>query len=138
MSKNILHTVYIETIRRVLAGCVFLALMASVGYASAQNESDTYRFGLDTAQAGRLPAGWIVSATNPDGPFAQWAVEVDAASAKPENILSIVRIHDTSSSVFNLNWTKKFVFLSGEMSARMRANSGTIDQGWWNDLARAG
>ena len=70
MSKNILHTVYIETIRRVLAGCVFLALIASVGYASAQNESDTYRFVLDTAQAGRLPAGWIVSSTNPDGPFA--------------------------------------------------------------------
>ena len=56
-------------------------------------------------------------------------MEVDAAAAKPENILSIVRIQDTSSSVFNLNWTKQFVFLNGEMSARMRANSGTIDQG---------
>ena len=113
----------------MIAGCMFLILILSVGYASALNEPDNYHLVLDTVKVGQLPAGWRVSATNPAGPLAQWAVGVDASTTKPENILSIVRIEDASTSVFNLNWTKQFVFQNGDMSVRMRANSGKEDQG---------
>lgn len=54
---------------------------------------------------------------------------MDSAATKPVNILSIVHIHDTSTAVFNLNWTKQFVFQNGNLSIRMRANSGKEDQG---------
>lgn len=129
MNKYLLQTVYIETNKSVLASFTFLLLMVSAGYASAQNETDTYRLSLDKVKIGQLPAGWKVSATNPDGPLAQWAVEVDTSSTKPEHILSIIRIQDASSNVFNLNWTKQHVFHSGDVSIRMRANSGKEDQG---------
>ena len=129
MSKNSLHAVYIETNRRMLAGCMFFVLMGCAGYTSAQNETDTYRLALDTVKVGQLPAGWKVSATNSEGPLAQWAVGVDTSTNRPENILSIVRIQDVSTSVFNLNWTKQVVFQNGELSVRLRANSGKEDQG---------
>lgn len=129
MSINILHSVYIEMNRRMIAGCMFLVLMMSAGYASAQNEPDNYRLDLDTVKVGQLPAGWHASATNPDGQLAQWAVDVDTSTPKRGKVLSILRIQDTSTAVFNLNWTKQVVFQNGELSVRMRANSGKEDQG---------
>jgi len=129
MGINIWQTVYSETNRTMLAGGIFLFLMASAAYALAQNEADSYRWALDSVKAGQLPAGWHVSASNPDGPLADWAVGMDSAASKPENILSIVHIHDTSTAVFNLNWTQQFIFHSGDMSVRLRANSGKEDQG---------
>ena len=129
MSKNILYEAIIEKFSRILAACMFLVLMMNIGYASAQNDTSTYRLGLGEVKIGQLPAGWKVSATNPDGPLAQWAVEVDASSTKPEHILSIIRIQNSSSNMFNLNWTKQQVFHNGVVSIRMRANSGKEDQG---------
>lgn len=129
MSKNIWHTVYIETYGRMVVGCMFSVLIMSAGYASAQNEAGNYRLELDAVKLGQLPAGWNVSATNPDGPLAQWAVEVGTSATKREHILSIVRIQDASTSVFNLNWTNQVSFQSGELAVWLRANSGKEDQG---------
>ena len=129
MNKYIGQTIYIESYRKMRAGIIFLFLMMGVGYTYAQQDANTYRLSLDSVQLGQLPDGWKVSATNPDGALAQWAVEADASSTMHEKILSIVRIQDTSTSVFNLNWTKQHVFQNGDISVRMRANSGKEDQG---------
>jgi len=129
VSNNIRQAVYIETNKRILAGFAFVVLMVGAGSVSAKEETDRYRLMLDDVKTGQLPVGWKTSATNPGGPFAQWVVETDATNPQHEKILSIVRIQDTSSSVFNINWAKQVVFQSGELSVRMRANSGKEDQG---------
>lgn len=129
MEKNNGYGVYSKPYRRMIAGCMFFVLVLSTGYASAQNETVSYRLMLSSVKAGQLPAGWKVSATNPEGPLAHWSVGVDASAPMPESILSIDRIQDTSTSVFNLNWTNLVVFQDGDMSVRMRANSGKEDQG---------
>ena len=129
MKKNILHIVYIVTNRAVLTGCIFLALVMNAGNVAAQNETNIYQLNFDKVKVGQLPAGWKAAATNPEGPLAQWAVAEDVSNSKHEKILSIIRIEDGSTGVFNLNWTNQLVFQNGDISVRMRANSGKEDQG---------
>ena len=114
---------------RFTAGCMLLVLLLGTGNAAAQAETEIYRLALDNIKAGQLPTGWVTSATNPDGPLALWEAEVDSADPKHGKVLSVLQIRDTSSSVFNLNWTKQVSFLNIDMSVHMRANSGKEDQG---------
>ena len=104
-------------------------LMLWAGYATAQTASDEYRLMLDGISVGQSPAGWIAAATHPSGPLAQWRVGVDTASPTRAKVLTMGGIQDNSPSVFNLYWTKQAAFQNGELSARMRATSGNIDQG---------
>ena len=107
----------------------FYLLMLCAGYATAQTASDEYRLVLDKISVGQSPAGWIVAATHPSGPLAQWGVGVDTASPSRAKVLTMGSIQDSSPSVFNLYWTKQAAFQNGELSVRMRADSGKIDQG---------
>ena len=115
--------------KKLMMSCLSLLVLVSTGQVLAQNKNTDYRLMLDAVKAGHLPSGWQVGATNPRGPLAVWAVAADTAAGSHENILSIERIQDTSTSVFNLNWTRQVVFLNGDINVRMRANSGKEDQG---------
>lgn len=82
----------------------------------------------DTAQGG-LPKGWRIDATNPSGKLAEWKVVADADAPSKPNVLTISKINDTSGSVFNLCWTPDIVFQEGEIEVKVRANTGSEDQG---------
>lgn len=111
------------------AVCLFILLTAGAGVVTAQTTPDEYRLVLDKVANGKSPAGWVAAATNLSGPLAQWGVTTDNASPGRAKVLSLERVQDSSSSVFNLFWTKQVQFQHGELKVRMRANSGSIDQG---------
>ena len=110
-------------------GRLSLTLLLCTGYVAAQAAPDEYRMALDKVSIGQLPAGWVVAATHPSGPLAQWQVGVGAAASNQAKVLTIAWIQDASSAAFNLFWTNQIVFQDGEAKVRMRANSGDTDQG---------
>ena len=120
---------HIRGLRRHQAGWLFYILMVCAGYATAQAAPDEYRLALDKIADGKSPTGWVANATNPSGPLAQWRVVADSTTPGRAKVLTIDRIQDKSSGVFNLYWTNQVAFQNGELSVRMRANSGNIDQG---------
>jgi hypothetical protein len=87
------------------------------------------RVSWDDATAGGLPAGWVVAATNPKGAPADWRVAADAGAPSAPHVLSIVKINDGSSGVFNLCWAPGIRFQNGAIEAKIRANAGDEDQG---------
>ncbi|NOU20281.1 MAG: hypothetical protein HOO93_00575 [Methyloglobulus sp.] len=87
------------------------------------------RLNFDQTVAGGLPSGWAVAATNPDGPLAQWQVKADPAAISAPQVLAITRIQNESGDVFNLCWTRDFVFQDGSIEVNVRADSGKEDQG---------
>lgn len=133
MSANkLMHGIYqnLESFRRSSRlGGLSLALLLWAGCATAQAAPDEYRMALHKVDVGQLPAGWVAAATHPSGPLAQWRVEADAGAPNRAKVLTIDRIRDNSSAVFNLYWTKQVAFQDGEIKVRMRANSGDTDQG---------
>ncbi|MBI3524476.1 MAG: hypothetical protein HY066_08095 [Betaproteobacteria bacterium] len=108
---------------------LFSVLLLSLGSAAAQDAPGEYRLTLDKIAAGQSPTGWVAAATNPSGPLAQWGVAADAASPDREKVLTLERTLDKSPGVFNLYWTNQVLFQNGEIKVRMRANSGSTDQG---------
>lgn len=107
----------------------FWGLMAFAGMSWGQPSQGTYRLPLEQIAIGQVPTGWSAAATNPAGPLAQWRVDVDRSAPSQKKILSIENIQDNSARVFNLFWTPQVTFLNGELKVKMRANSGSIDQG---------
>ena len=114
-------------LNRPWRACLLAALMLCTGYAGAQAAADEYRLALDKIADGQSPAGWVAAATHASGPLAQWRVVTEAPGRA--KVLTIARIQDTSPSVFNLYWTKQIAFQNGALKVRMRANSGSVDQG---------
>ena len=110
-------------------GWLIILLVVCAGYARAQNTSEEYNLALNKIADGNMPAGWSVGATHSSGPLAQWLVGTDAAVPGGTKVLTIDRIQDKSPRVFNLYWTNRVAFQSGELKVRMRANTGSIDQG---------
>ncbi len=84
---------------------------------------------FDAAAVGALPKGWTVDATNPKGDLATWKVAPDANAASKPNVLAITAIPDGAKGVFNLCWTNAVAFRDGTIGAKVRADSGKIDQG---------
>lgn len=108
---------------------VWLSLFfVCAGYVEAQAAPQEYRLALDKIADGQSPESWIAAATHASGPLAQWRVMADAAPGRAK-VLTIAHLKETSPSVFNLYWTKQIAFQNGELKVRMRANSGSIDQG---------
>jgi hypothetical protein len=84
---------------------------------------------FDDVPEGTLPPGWKIDATNPAGPLAQWAVTKDAHAPSGSQVLSLIEINDGSRGVFNLCWNHQAGFQDGMTEVKVRANTGTIDQG---------
>lgn len=101
---------------------VFLGFACQLTFAQEQ------KLGFDQA-TDSLPSGWVVAATNPDGPLAKWRTQVDSAAVSSPQVLTISRILDKSPYVFNLCWTPQVLFLDGSIEVSIRADKGKEDQG---------
>jgi hypothetical protein len=100
-----------------------------LGLASQSSFAEEQRFNFDQTTAGGLPSGWIIAATNPDGPLAEWQVKADPAAVSSPQVLAITRIRNESGDVFNLCWTHDLVFQNGSIEVNVRADNGKEDQG---------
>ncbi len=100
-----------------------------LGLASQSSSAQEQRFNFDQTIAGGLPSGWVVAATNPDGPLAEWQVKADPAAVSSPQVLAITRTRNESGDVFNLCWTRDLVFQDGSIEVNVRADSGKEDQG---------
>lgn len=105
----------------------FLAVL--LGLASQSSFAEEQRFNFDQTAAGGLPSGWIIAATHPDGPLAEWQVKADPVAVSSPQVLAITRIQNASGDVFNLCWTHDLVFQDGSIEVNVRADSGKEDQG---------
>lgn len=99
-----------------------------LGLASQSSFAEEQRFNFDQTAAG-LPSGWIIAATNPDGPLAEWQIKADPAAVSSPQVLAITRIRNESGDVFNLCWTHDLVFQNGSVEVNVRADNGKEDQG---------
>lgn len=88
-----------------------------------------YKLTFDDIAVGALPPGWKIEATDPGGKLAEWKVTSDGNALSKPNVLTIAKINDTSTGVFNLCWTKEISFQDGVIEVYIRANSGKEDQG---------
>jgi hypothetical protein len=84
---------------------------------------------FDNLPPGTLPPGWRIDATNPGGKLAEWKVVRDEQALSKPNVLTVTKINDTSSAVFNLCWTGAILFQDGSVEVSIRANTGKEDQG---------
>lgn len=82
-------------------------------------------FNFNDVDVGTVPAGWKVEGTRQQGPLATWEVTSDES----ERVLTLTRPNHDSNGTFNLCWTDTVPFKDGEISLRLRANSGEVDQG---------
>lgn len=87
------------------------------------------KINFDDLAPGVLPPGWKIHATHSRGKLAEWKVVVDEHAPSKPNVLTITKINDTSSGVFNLCWTSATPFQDGSIEVRIRANTGKEDQG---------
>ena len=84
---------------------------------------------FDTLLPGTLPPSWRIDATNPGSKLAEWKVVRDELALSKPNVLTVTKINDTSSAVFNLCWTSAILFQDGSVEVSIRANTGKEDQG---------
>lgn len=108
--------------------CIYLSGFL-LGLASQASLAQAQQFNFDQTAAGGLPPGWSVSATNPDGPLAEWQVKADPVAVSPPQVLAINRTRNESEGVFNLCWMNEIKFQDGTIEASVRADSGREDQG---------
>lgn len=82
-------------------------------------------FNFEDVQVGSLPQDWNVEGTRQRGPLATWEVTSDES----ERVLTLTHPNHDSDGTFNLCWTDKVSFKNGELSLRLRPNTGEVDQG---------
>ncbi|MBI3119224.1 MAG: DUF1080 domain-containing protein [Candidatus Hydrogenedentes bacterium] len=108
-------------------GILLGSIVAQGVFAAAPAASQRWDF--EDVTIGKLPDGWKVEGTNQDGPVATWEVVEDKSAPAGTKVLSLTRSNHTSEGTFNLCWSDKSSFKNGELSVRLKANSGKEDQG---------
>lgn len=110
---------------------LIILVVALAGTFSSLEAASTqeYKQTFDDVTVGSLPSGWKIEATHPGGKLAEWKVTADENAKNKSDVLTITKINDTSSDVFNLCWIKEVVFQDGVIEVNIRANKGTEDQG---------
>jgi len=103
---------------------VLLALAAHAAEPAAPQ-----RWDFEDIPAGKLQEGWKVEGTNQDGPVATWEVVEEKAASGNSKVLTLTKPNHSSAGTFNLCWNDQVKFKNGEISVRLRANSGEEDQG---------
>jgi hypothetical protein len=112
-----------------LTSSLFMVMIVLILGGFSLASSGPFTLALENCPPGSLPPGWLIAATNPQDRLAEWAVVLDAGSAEASKVLSLTKIYNGSRGVFNLCWNPQVVFMDGEIEVKVRANSGTIDQG---------
>jgi len=82
-----------------------------------------YQISFDNIPLGSLPSTWKAEATQPNTTMAVWKV----SQKQDEN--RVLTLKKAGDSMFNLCYTKEFIFKNTEISVDFHANSGVIDQG---------
>lgn len=72
-----------------------------------------------------FPGGWNFTARMAEGEIPRWQAEPDGKG----RVLNFHPASDAQRRTYNLAWTNAPVFHDGDISVRVRANSGVIDQG---------
>jgi len=108
---------------------VFLALASSF-WAVAEDppapaEAQTWNFDRDPAD--KAPPGWKFIYTG-EGGNAAWAVAADPAAPTPPNVLTLPSAASPDRT-FNLAIAEGTSYGDVDLSVRLRANSGKVDQG---------
>ncbi len=96
---------------------------------AAAGQARQLSFSFEKAAPGNLPEGWRIDATNPKGKLAEWKVRKDTKTRSGSKVLSVTKIHDNSSGVFNLCLYPQARFANGVIKVRVRADTGAVDQG---------
>jgi len=114
----------------IMLPVMVILIWGGVSLASSQKSATPFTLSLEDVEEGKLPPGWKVEATNPQGRLAEWAVVRHAgAPGEPRKVLSLTKIHDGSRGVFNLCWNPQVGFQDGVIEVKVRASTGAIDQG---------
>jgi len=105
---------------------ITLGLIVFVNYIGAEQRRV---WDFEETAVGKVPAGWMVEATNPRGELATWAIITDGSAPSGEKVLALTSPNHDSGDVFNICWTNSITFLNGEIEVQFKANSGAEDQG---------
>jgi Domain of Unknown Function (DUF1080) len=101
-----------------------LALLAVALLTGAEPEARVWTF--TRADVGKLPAGWTAAKTG-EGDGSVWQVRADDTAGKTTYVL--VQTAEGPTRLFNLCLADGTAFQDGELSVRVKALSGEIDQG---------
>jgi hypothetical protein len=93
------------------------------------NEAAPLDWNFDDMAVGKLPEGWKADATNPGGPAATWAVEMDPTAPSMPKLLAVTVSKRSSGGTFNLLWTDRVEFQNGEIEVKVKAGTGREDRG---------
>lgn len=109
-----------------------MMLMASVLAAALcgttiQAEDKVWHF--DDIPTGKLPTGWEIDATNPEGDLALWQVVREKSAPSSSQVLALTSTNHDDGATFNLCWTDNISFFDGKIEVKFKANRGSIDQG---------
>lgn len=84
---------------------------------------------FDDVPVGKVPPGWRVGTTNPQGPLPTWAVVEDPGAPSDGHALAMLRPNHRSAGTFNLCWTDVVSFQDGTVEVKLKALRGHEDQG---------
>ena len=84
---------------------------------------------FDDARAGQLPDRWRSSATRPVGQPNPWSVKIDPTAASGRQVLALPQTPRFQNGTFNVCWTDDLRFADGEITVKVKAQTGNVDQG---------
>jgi len=123
---------------KITAIITSLSLLSLLPMASITAETTSYTTSFDEFKAGQLPKGWIISETastgwfsSPSTPedYASWSVVHDNAAPSGSKILALKKINNPRRSTFNIIYTNNIKLKNGDITVKLRADSGKVDQG---------
>jgi hypothetical protein len=112
----------------VLSGCQTTEKASGSASARATNANGELRRNFDAIPACRLPDAWERGETHPSAGLAEWAVVADATAPSPPNVLALVKTNNERPT-FNLAIAKDCTFKDLDLTVKVKAKTGKIDQG---------
>jgi len=116
-------------IKRIAFLSLLCLMTAPVINARGLQKKTQVKIDFEAVQTGKIPAGWIIEATNQKGDLATWQVTEDKTAPSGQKVLALTRTNHTFGGTFNLCWTRDISFLNGEIKVMFKANQGIEDQG---------
>ncbi len=111
----------------LIMGILLLPLMVCEG-AWAESGSGVRAWNFENVPVGKIPLGWRVEETG-RGALATWEVVEESDAPSGTHVLALTKVNGGSWGAFNLCWTDQVSFLNGELTVKLRANTGRIDEG---------
>lgn len=104
-------------------------LVVVVGWMmAAAHEEKPIEWNFDKDPVGKAPAGWKIASPSPVEGRSAWTVVVDPSSPSPPNVFALAVTEGTDSG-FNLAMVEKIAVKDVDLSVKLKANGGKVDQG---------